>query len=163
MSTVLFIFVDCYGCHFPPDSQGYIRSTQILETKKRHFLQNASPDFDETFRECSFKLVGSESGEKSKRAKIFAYISQLFVYKTRLWTQLRTRSRYSNVRAVYAFVLISRSFQTVGFFFQASYLFTKRHECKQKNHKAFSYPIYLHYQEAWGAENFFGNRKLQKT
>ena len=90
-------------------------------------------------------------------------ISQLFVYKTRLWTQLCTRSRYINVRPLYAFVVISRSFQTVGFFFQASCLFTKSHKCKQKNHKAFSYPLYLHYQELWGAENFFGNRKLQKT
>ena len=39
----------------------------------------------------------------------------------------------------------------------------KSHKCKQKNHKAFSYPLYLHYYELWGAENFFGNRKLQKT
>ena len=53
-----------------------------IETKKSHFLQNAAPDFDETFWECLFKLAGSESGEKSKRAKIFSYISQLFVYKT---------------------------------------------------------------------------------
>ena len=36
-------------------------------------------------------------------------------------------------------------------------------KCKQKNHKAFSHPLYLHYYELWGAENFFGNRKLQKT
>ena len=31
-------------------------------------------------------LVGSESGEKSRWFENFAYISQLFVYKTRLWT-----------------------------------------------------------------------------
>ena len=68
-----------------------------------------------------------------------------------------------HVRPVYAFVLLSRSFQTVGFFFQASCLLIKSHKCKQKNHKAFSYPLYLHYYELWGAENFFGNRKLQKT
>ena len=51
-----------------------------------NFLQNASLNFAQNFRECLFKLAGSESGEKSKRAKIFVYISQLFVYKTRLWT-----------------------------------------------------------------------------
>ena len=128
-----------------------------------NYLKKYSLNFAQNFRECSFNLAGSESGEKSRLFENFAYISQLFVYKTRLWTQLRTRSRYINVRPLYAFVVISRSFQTVGFFFQASCLFTKSHKCKQKNHKAFSYPLYLHYQEAWGAENFFGNRKLQKT
>ena len=51
-----------------------------------NFLQNASLNFAQNFRECLFKLAGSESGEKSKRAKFFVYISQLFVYKTRLWT-----------------------------------------------------------------------------
>ena len=58
---------------------------------------------------------------------------------------------------------LSRSFQTIVFFFQASCLLIKSHKCKQKNHKAFSHPLYLHYYELWGAENFFGNRKLQKT
>ena len=128
-----------------------------------NYLKKDSLNFAQNFRECSFNLAGSESGEKSKRAKIFVYISQLFVYKTRLWTQLRSRSRCRNVRPLYAFVLISRSFQTVGFFFQVSCLLIKSHKCKQKNHKAFSYPLYLHFYELWRAENFFGNRKLQKT
>ena len=58
-----------------------------------NFLQNPSLNFAQNFRECSFNLAGSESGEKSKRTQFFVYISQLFVYKTRLWTQLRNRSR----------------------------------------------------------------------
>ena len=51
-----------------------------------NFLQNHSLNFAQNFRECSFNLAGSESGEKSGCAKIFVYISQLFVYKTCLWT-----------------------------------------------------------------------------
>ena len=128
-----------------------------------NYLKKPSLNFAQNFRECSFNLAGSESGEKSTRFENFAYISQLFVYKIHIWTQLCTCSRYRKVRPLYAFVLISRSFQTVGFFFQASCLFTKSHKCKQKNHKAFSYPLYLHFYELWRAENFFGNRKLQKT
>ena len=70
---------------------------------------------------------------------------------------------FSHFKSANAFVLISQSFQTVGFFFQVSCLLIKSYKCKQKNHKAFSHPLYLHYYELWGAENFFGNRKLQKT
>ena len=51
-----------------------------------NFLQNHSLNFAQNFRECLFNLAGSESGEKSRRFENFAYISQLFVYKTRLWT-----------------------------------------------------------------------------
>ena len=51
-----------------------------------NYLKNRSLNFAQNFRECSFNLAGSESVEKSKCAKIFAYISQLFVYKTCLWT-----------------------------------------------------------------------------
>ena len=51
-----------------------------------NFLQNHSLNFAQNFRECSFNLAGSESVEKSKWPQLFAYISQLFVYKTRLWT-----------------------------------------------------------------------------
>ena len=51
-----------------------------------NYLKKHSLNFAQNFRECSFNLAGSESGEKSKRAQLFAYISQLFVYKTRLWT-----------------------------------------------------------------------------
>ena len=51
-----------------------------------NFLQNLLLNFAQNFRECSFNLAGSESGEKSRWAQLFAYISQLFVYKTRLWT-----------------------------------------------------------------------------
>ena len=40
---------------------------------------------------------------------------------------------------------------------------SKRPPEVQKNHKAFLYPLYLHFYELWRAENFFGNRKLQKT
>ena len=51
-----------------------------------NFLQNLLLNFAQNLRECSFNLVGSESGEKSTTFQFFAYISQLFVYKTRLWT-----------------------------------------------------------------------------
>ena len=51
-----------------------------------NFLQNHSLNFAQNFRECLFNLAGSESGEKSNPTQLFAYISQLFVYKTRLWT-----------------------------------------------------------------------------
>ena len=51
-----------------------------------NYLKNRSLNFAQNFRECSFNLAGSESGEKSTRFENFAYISQLFVYKTRLWT-----------------------------------------------------------------------------
>merc|ERR1719433_974163 len=50
------------------------------------FLKNPSLNFAQNFRECSFDLAGSESGERSRRAQLFVYVSQLFVYKTRLWT-----------------------------------------------------------------------------
>ena len=46
----------------------------------------APQNLAQNFRKCSFNLAGSESGEKSRRTKFFAYISQLFVYKTCLWT-----------------------------------------------------------------------------
>ena len=51
-----------------------------------NYLKKSSLNFAQNFRECSFNLAGSESGEKSRRAQFFVYISQLFVYKTRLWT-----------------------------------------------------------------------------
>ena len=51
-----------------------------------NFLQNLLLNFAQNLRECSFNLAGSESGEKSRLFENFAYISQLFVYKTRLWT-----------------------------------------------------------------------------
>ena len=51
-----------------------------------NYLKKYSLNFAQNFRECSFNLAGSESGEKSRRAQFFVYISQLFVYKTRLWT-----------------------------------------------------------------------------
>ena len=51
-----------------------------------NYLKNSSLNFAQNFRECSFNLAGSESGEKSKWFQFFVYISQLFVYKTRLWT-----------------------------------------------------------------------------
>ena len=51
-----------------------------------NFLKNLSLNFAQNFRECSFNLAGSESGEKSTSTQLFAYISQLFVYKTRFWT-----------------------------------------------------------------------------
>ena len=51
-----------------------------------YYLKIASLNFAQNFRKCLFNLAGSESGEKSKRSQFFAYISQLFVYKTRLWT-----------------------------------------------------------------------------
>ena len=51
-----------------------------------NYLKNSSLNFAQNFRECSFNLAGSESGEKSRCPQLFAYISQLFVYKTRLWT-----------------------------------------------------------------------------
>ena len=51
-----------------------------------NYLKKYSLNFAQNFRECSFNLAGSESGEKSKRTQFFVYISQLFVYKTRLWT-----------------------------------------------------------------------------
>merc|ERR1719433_2640334 len=72
-----------------------------------NFLQNPLLNFAQNLRECSFNLAGSESGEKSTATQLPAYISQLFVYKTRLWTQPRTRSRYRIVRPVHTFVLTS--------------------------------------------------------
>ena len=51
-----------------------------------NYLKKYSLNFAQNFRECSFNLAGSESGEKSKWFQFFVYISQLFVYKTRLWT-----------------------------------------------------------------------------
>ena len=51
-----------------------------------NFLQNLLLNFAQNLRECLFNQVGSESGEKSRATQFFAYISQLFVYKTRLWT-----------------------------------------------------------------------------
>ena len=51
-----------------------------------NFLQNHLLNFAQNFRECSFNLAGSESGEKLTTFQLFAYISQLFVYKTCLWT-----------------------------------------------------------------------------
>ena len=51
-----------------------------------NFIKEYSLNFVQNFRECLFNLAGSESGEKSRRAQFFVYISQLFVYKTRLWT-----------------------------------------------------------------------------
>ena len=51
-----------------------------------NYLKIASLNFAQNFRKCSFNLAGSESGEKSKGFENFAYISQLFVYKTLLWT-----------------------------------------------------------------------------
>ena len=51
-----------------------------------NFLKNLSLNFAQNFRECLFNLAGSESGEKSRCTQFFVYISQLFVYKTRLWT-----------------------------------------------------------------------------
>ena len=51
-----------------------------------NFLQNLLLNFAQNLRECLFHLAGSESGEKSTATQLFAYISQLFVYKTRLWT-----------------------------------------------------------------------------
>ena len=111
-----------------------------------NFLKKYPLNIAQNFSKCLFDLADSESGEKSTRFEYFAYISQLFVYKIHHWTQLRTRSRYRNVRSVYIFVLISRSFQTIVFFFQASCLLIYSHKCK-KNHKAFSYPLYLHFYE----------------
>merc|ERR1712079_198251 len=66
-----------------------------------NYLKTDSLNFAQNFRKCSFNLAGSESGEKSNRFENFAYISQLFVYKTHLWTLLNIRSRYRNVRPVY--------------------------------------------------------------
>ena len=51
-----------------------------------NFLRYYLLNFAQNFRECLFNLAGSESGEKSNPTQLFAYISQLFVYKTRLWT-----------------------------------------------------------------------------
>ena len=51
-----------------------------------NYLKKYSLNFAQNFWECSFNLAGSESGEKSKGTQFFVYISQLFVYKTRLWT-----------------------------------------------------------------------------
>ena len=51
-----------------------------------NYLKKYPLNFAQNFRKCSYNLASSESGEKSKRAQLFAYISQLFVYKTRLWT-----------------------------------------------------------------------------
>merc|ERR1719433_1632623 len=127
-----------------------------------NFLQNLLLNFAQNFRECLFDLAGSESGEKSGRAQLFAYISQLFVYKTRLWTWLRTRSRYSNVRPVYTFVFISRSFHTVEFFFQASYLFTKSHKCKQKIIRHFHTPSIFTIMNCGGLKNFLVIGNLKK-
>ena len=55
-------------------------------TQSFNYLKRGSLNLAENFRKCSFNLAGSESGEKTKRFENFAYISQLFVYKTRLWT-----------------------------------------------------------------------------
>merc|ERR1712020_763012 len=126
-----------------------------------NYLKNYSLNFAQNFRECLFNLAGSESGEKSRATQFFAYISQLFVYKTGLWTYLRTRSRYSNVRPVYTFVLISRSFHTVGFFFQVSCLLIKSYKCKQKNHRHFHTPSIFTIMNCGGLKNFLviGNFK----
>ena len=51
-----------------------------------NYLKNYPINFAQNFRKCSFNLASSESGEKTKWFENFAYISQLFVYKTRLWT-----------------------------------------------------------------------------
>ena len=51
-----------------------------------------------------------------KIALLICYISQLFVYKIHIRTQLCTSSRYKNVRPSYMFVLISHLFQTIVFF-----------------------------------------------
>ena len=51
-----------------------------------NYLKTNSLNFAQNFRKCSFNLAGSESGEKTRLFENFAYISQLFVYKTRLWT-----------------------------------------------------------------------------
>ena len=98
---------------------------------------------------------------KFSRPKIFYSIGQLFVYKTRLWTQLRSRSRYRNVRPLYAFVLISRSFQTVGFFFQVSCLLIKSYECKQKIIRHFHTPSIFTIMNCGGLKIFLviGNFK----
>merc|ERR1719433_2301674 len=61
-----------------------------------NYLKMNSLNPAQNFRKCSFNLVGSESGEKSRRLENLAYISQLFVYKTRSWTQPHTRSRHGN-------------------------------------------------------------------
>ena len=47
-----------------------------------NYFKNPSLNFAQNFRKSLFNLVGSESGEKTKLFEIFAYISQLFVYKT---------------------------------------------------------------------------------
>ena len=127
-----------------------------------NFLQKYRLNFAQNFRECSFNLAGSESVEKSKRTQLFAYISQLFVYKTRLWTQLCTHSRYSNVRPVYTFVLISRSFHTVEFFFQASCLFTKSHKCKQKIIRHFHTPSIFTIMNCGGLKIFLVIENFKK-
>merc|ERR1719433_2674271 len=61
-----------------------------------NYLKGSSLNFAQNFGECSFNLAGSESVGGSGCAQLFACISQLFVYKTRLWTWLRNRSRYSS-------------------------------------------------------------------
>ena len=53
--------------------------------------------------------------------------------------------------------------QTVGFFFQASCLFTKSHKCKQKIIRHFHTPSIFTIMNCGGLKIFFGNRKLQKT
>ena len=102
------------------------------------------------------KRINKFSGQEN-----FYYIGQLFVYKTRLWTQLCTRSRYGNVRPLYAFVFIRRSFQTVRFFSQASCLFTKRQKCKQKIIRHFHTPSIFTIMNCGGLKIFLviGNFK----
>ena len=46
-----------------------------------NYLKTNPFNFAQNFRKCSFNLAGSESGEKSRCAQLFVYISQLFVYK----------------------------------------------------------------------------------
>ena len=84
--------------------------------------------------------------EKSGCKKI-CKISQLFAYKTVYLGVFRNRCRYRNVRPVQTFVVMSRSFHTTVIFFQVSCLLIYSHKCKQKNHKAFSCPLYLHFYE----------------
>ena len=105
-----------------------------------NYLKNSPLNFAQNFRKCSFNPDDQKSVEKSKRAEFFAYISQLFVYKIYIWTQLRTCSRYRNVRPVYTFVLISRSFQTLVFFSEASGLLIFIHKCKKKIIRQFHTP-----------------------
>ena len=61
------------------------------------------------------------------------------------------------------FVLISRSFQTIVFFSQASCLLIYSHKCKQKNDKVFLYLLYLHFYDFLTIKNPLCNMKQQKT